>query len=836
MRRGLILKSGIEQKERGGESILAKKAKGNKISQQNNFSEKPKITAIINTKRLDCIIAIIYLMVGSVWVLASDRLIEFMVKEQSAAELITDIIGCIFIIATSFLVFILAHSALKRMRESEILVREMNTNMEDKVKERSGELYRVNLQLEKTNTMLEEEINERQKAEKRLNTLNKDLEIKVTDRSGRLEEMNEALEEINAELEETNASLEEEIRQRIKIQNALHDSEVQFRRAIEEAPIPIFLHAEDGEILIINKEWTEITGYAPEDIPTADDWVNKAYATADNKDAIRNYIRTLFQKEERQYDGEYHVTTKYGDMRIWDFYSARIGKLPDGRRTVMCLAIDVTDRRAMEVSLRKNEERYRAMFQNMTSGVSVYQAVNDGEYFVFKDHNAAAEKTSKMKREQIIGKKLLDVLPGMDDFGLVAALRRVYKSGKAEYLPPNHYKDDIREEWSENRIYQLPSGEVVSIFNNVTRQMKIEQDLQKSEERLRLAMEATSDGLWDYNLEAGELYWSPRSYTMLGYEPNETPINIEAWKNWIHPDDLSPAISIVDEMMNKGAKNSFTIEYRCRTKDGQWKWIASRGKSVKIDKNGMVLRMVGTHLDLTERKQIENELRKAKEQAETANKAKSQFLANMSHEIRTPMNGIIGMTDLTLMTELNSEQKEYISLIKKSSDSLLRIINDVLDYSKIEAGKINVENHPFKLTDVIDEVVSLFSVSAMQKGLGIGVTLGPTIPDVIMGDIVKLRQVLSNLLGNAIKFTIKGNITIAVEPVTQNDKRIMLIFSIRDTGIGMSKEKQEFLFERFTQLDSSYSKQFQGTGLGLAISKKLVQMMKGEIWVESNEG
>lgn len=181
-------------------------------------------------------------------------------------------------------------------------------------------------------------------------------------------------------------------------------------------------------------------------------------------------------------------------------------------------------------------------------------------------------------------------------------------------------------------------------------------------------------------------------------------------------------------------------------------------------------------------------------------------------------------------------QQLNIGLIKKSSDSLLRIINDVLDYSKIEAGKVIVKSNPFRLKDVMNEVVALFSVSAMQKGLEINLVLDPNIPDLIIGDNVKLRQVLSNLLGNAIKFTSKGSIHIIARHVSDEKTPFILDFSVQDTGIGISREKQALLFERFTQLDSSYTKEYQGTGLGLAISKKLVEMMGGNIWVQSDEG
>jgi len=278
-------------------------------------------------------------------------------------------------------------------------------------------------------------------------------------------------------------------------------------------------------------------------------------------------------------------------------------------------------------------------------------------------------------------------------------------------------------------------------------------------------------------------------------------------------------------------------EVKNRRKDGSFYWVDSTIVPF-MDENGKPIRYVSIRSDITERKQAEAEMLRAKVVAEEASQAKSDFLANMSHEIRTPMNGIIGMTELALDTELNDEQREFIGLVKTSADSLLTIVNDILDFSKIEAGKMGIEDIEFCPQDMLSQTVRSTALRAHQKGLELLLDIDPAIPQRLIGDPGRLRQIILNLIGNAIKFTEQGEIVVRVSlrKGGEDARHVSLRISVSDTGIGIPADKQQAIFESFSQADTSTTRKYGGTGLGLTISTRLVELMQGHIRVESEVG
>jgi two-component system sensor histidine kinase/response regulator len=362
-----------------------------------------------------------------------------------------------------------------------------------------------------------------------------------------------------------------------------------------------------------------------------------------------------------------------------------------------------------------------------------------------------------------------------------------------------------------------------------------QETLRLHDERMELAFSTSGNAWWDWDIVTGNVESHPNRYLTLGYSFEDITPRQEWWSSLLHPEDLEMA---KQEAINclMGKKELYDIECRLRPKQGDWKWFHIVGKIVTTDNQGRALRMIGTADNISRNKLIEKELLEAKYAAESANRTKGQFLANMSHEIRTPLNAVIGLSHLAMKTELTEKQLDYLMKIHSSSESLLGIINDILDFSKIEAGKLTLIEESFDLEEIFQKLANVITYRANTKGLEIAFGISRDVPTYLLGDPARLEQVLVNLCTNAVKFTDEGEVVVCVSVVRKGKSTLMLQFEVSDTGIGMDEVQLSKLFQPFTQANDTISRKYGGTGLGLSIIKRLVEMMHGEVWVESELG
>ncbi|MCA1958945.1 MAG: PAS domain S-box protein, partial [Nitrospira sp.] len=509
--------------------------------------------------------------------------------------------------------------------------------------------------------------------------------------------------------------------------------------------------------------------------------------------------------------------------------------------------------------LEERETLLRAIFETAVEGIVVIN-----ERGLIEMVNPAVESLFGYRPDELIGQNVNILVPAPYDREHDGYLKNYLTTGVKKIIGIGCEVAAKRKDGSIFPI-DLSVGELMvkgtrkftGIIRDISARKEIEDRLRDNESRYRLTLEVSTDGLYDWNLQTMQAYYSPRWIQLLGLEGHDIPLNnVYDWKNRVHPDDrpwVEQALN--DHLERKSAQ--YNVEHRVRHRSGEWKWFAMRGQVVERDEAGKPLRMMGTLTDITERKRAEAEVaqsareleRKNKELAEArdraldAARAKAEFLATMSHEIRTPMNGVIGMTSLLLDTSLSGEQREYTETIRRCGEHLLEIINDILDFSKADAGKMELERLDFDIRSTVEETVALVAERAYAKGLEVGCLIQASAPERLRGDPGRLRQILLNLLGNAIKFTEQGEVVVTVgvaddEPVSVGDRvdNVMLRFEVTDTGIGLTPEQQKKLFQPFTQADGSTTRRYGGTGLGLAICKKLVEQMGGRIGVVSTVG
>ena len=453
--------------------------------------------------------------------------------------------------------------------------------------------------------------------------------------------------------------------------------------------------------------------------------------------------------------------------------------------------------------------------------------------------NRAWERLTGHKRKNVLGKTIREFTNPEQAARVEAQDQRVYQSTSgydaAEFVVRNPNGQRFETIFSKQLMRRADGSidGIIGTITDVTPIKRLEQELAQKREQLDLVIGSSQQGIWDIELKpGGNIYLSEKFLEMLGYTDSRFP-NID-WRAALHPEDVE---TFAREMKRHFKRETpyFDVEARARRRSGDYLWVRVRAIA-QHNADGRAVRFVGSIGDISDRKQAEATLIEANERVIEAAHAKAAFLATMSHEIRTPLNGVLGMAGLLAETRLNDEQRDHIRLIRASGDTLLRLVDDVLDFSKIESGRMTLETVPVELVQLIEEAFDLVADKARDKQLALIYDVSDDVPAYILGDATRLRQILLNLLSNAIKFTAHGEIALTFSATHVTGDVLVLEGRVKDSGIGIPADRIGQLFQPFTQVDASTTRKYGGTGLGLAIIKRLTQLMNGDVRVESVEG
>jgi PAS domain S-box-containing protein len=610
-------------------------------------------------------------------------------------------------------------------------------------------------------------------------------------------------------------------------------SEQLFRSIFENAQIGISYFQIDSQENASNRALEDMLGYSGEELSRLEQW-DEIVVPEERASGAKRYGELIQGKRDTD---EYEQRFIRKDGRIL-VVNERFQLLRDGAgkpQYIVGLIEDITERRRAEEALAQRERLFRSIFEHAQIGISIFEI--DAQTHLT---NRTLQEMLGCSEEELRGLEQWNEIVHPDVRISNAKRYTEILEGRldADEYENRFIRSDGRVVVTKGRFQLLRDAAgkpryLVALTEDITEHKQAEEALQESEELFRSIFENAPVGIGLYNVAKSQYFTNRALHEMLDCTHDDLS-SVEKWDQMVHPDERASGAKRYAGLID-GKNDHDSWEQRFVRRDGRTV-VADGSFAVIRDTAGSPQYLLNMTNDITARKQAEADLLAAKEQAVAATMAKSEFLANMSHEIRTPMNAILGMTHLALKTELTAKQRDYLTKTKVAAQALLGIINDILDFSKIEAGKLEVENTDFRLDKVLEDLSSVVSQKAHDKNLEFLIAAPNDLPPSLIGDPLRLGQILINLVNNAVKFTERGEVVVKVKLEERTSDRVKVKVSVRDSGIGMTPAQAARLFQAFIQADTSTSRKYGGTGLGLSISKRLVEIMGGEIWVESTYG
>lgn len=621
----------------------------------------------------------------------------------------------------------------------------------------------------------------------------------------------------------------------------IQDAEQLFRRTFDQAAVGIGHTDQDGRLSFVNRRLAEMLGYRKDDLYGK---TLVALTYPDDTAAAEQAQRQIVENANQQYSGDFRLLRRDGTYLWAHLTMSLVRDLSDTARHGIVIIEDVTEQRETQAALGESEERYRLITETASDAILTLD-VQGNICFV----NAAASEIFGYAQGELVGRPFSSLLTEEARDSYLADPRNYVRSTSADVAyttseAPGLHRDghELALEIAFAKSVRDDEALYTGVVRDITMRRQAEDEraqLLAREQEARAAAEAAA-------VIRGVVEASPLPILTLGTDGNVLSWNSAATRTfgWEEAEVRGKPAPFVQDGPSESAEfreralrgESITnLEVRRIDRSGSPMDLYMSTAPVR-DARGEITGIMFVYADITARKRMEVALSEARDQALESSRLKSEFLATMSHEIRTPMNGILGMIELLTDTELDEEQTEYATVVASSAQHLLTIINDILDFSKIEADKIVLDSADFEMSDVLEGTAELMGARAREKGLSLVTYVDPNIPEHLQGDPGRLRQILLNLLGNAVKFTEHGEVIVGAKLESETESDVRVRFTVTDTGIGISEEGRRRLFQAFVQADGSFARKYGGTGLGLVISKRLVEMMGGQMDVESVPG